>query len=122
EDHERDAALRALIDVVPFGIDPDPPKPSSPRLRGTVPGIEADDFVLLWPGGIWEWFDPLTVIRAVKALQARAPKLRLYFLGLTHPDPGVGRMSMTERAIAEASALGITDRAVFFNKDWIPYH
>ena len=62
--YERDPSLRTLIDVVPFGIDPEPPEPG-PAIRGVVPGIGADDRILLWPGGIWNWFDPLTVIRAV---------------------------------------------------------
>ena len=34
-------------------------------MKGAYPGIDKNDRVILWGGGIWEWFDPLTLIRAV---------------------------------------------------------
>ena len=121
--YRRDASLRSLIEVVPFGIDPEPPTPG-PAIRGVVPGIGAGDRVLLWPGGIWNWFDPLTVIQAVDALAPRHPDLRLYFLGIRHPTPGVPGMphaAMAEQAVALAETLGLRDRHVFFNDGWVPY-
>lgn len=118
--YERDPSLRTLIDVVPFGLDPKPPQPG-PALRGVVPGIGADDKILLWPGGIWNWFDPLTVIRAVNELSQRRDDVRLYFLGVKHPNPGVPDMAMAAEAVALADELGLRDRAVFFNFGWVPY-
>ena len=118
--YQRDPSLRALIDVVPFGIDPDPPEPG-PALRGVVPGIEAGDKLLLWPGGIWNWFDPLTVIRAVHALSLRRDDIRLYFLGVKHPNPHIPDMAMAGEAVALADELGLRDRVVFFNFGWVPY-
>src|SRR6266516_7308843 len=58
-------SLRSLVDVVPFGIEVEPPRSSTRVLKGVVPGIGTGDKVLLWGGGIWNWFEPLTVIRAV---------------------------------------------------------
>jgi glycosyltransferase involved in cell wall biosynthesis len=121
--YELDPSLRTLVDVVPFGIDPAPPAPG-PAIRGTVPGIGPDDQVLLWPGGIWNWFDPLTVIRAVHELSHRRPELRLFFLGLQHPAPGVPGMphaAMAEQAVTLAEELELRDRVVFFNFGWVPY-
>jgi glycosyltransferase involved in cell wall biosynthesis len=118
-----DSSLRSLIDVVPFGIDSEPPQPG-PAIRGAVPGISGSDRVLLWPGGIWNWFDPLTVIRAVAELSTRRDNLRLFFLGVRHPAPGVPNMphaAMAEEAIALADELGVRDRMVFFNLGWVPY-
>ena len=43
-------------------------------LKGVVPGIGADDKVILWGGGIYNWFDPLTLLRAVDKLRARLPE------------------------------------------------
>lgn len=123
EQYRRDPSLRSLIDVVPFGIDPEPPVPG-PAIRGVVPGIGPEDKVLLWPGGIWNWFDPLTVIRAVESLAPNHPELRLYFLGIRHPTPGVPGVphaSMAERAVALAEELGLRGRHVFFNDGWVPY-
>ena len=66
-----DPALRSLVAVVPFGLDPAPPGPG-PAVKGVLPGIAPSDRLLLWGGGIWNWFDPLTVIRAVGRLAETA--------------------------------------------------
>jgi glycosyltransferase involved in cell wall biosynthesis len=123
-DHERfarDPSLRGLIDVVPFGISPEPPRSTERVLRGVIPGIGEQDRVLLWPGGIWNWFDPLTVIDAVAELSHSRDDLRLVFLGLRHPNPHVPRMRMAAQAVARAEGLGLKDRFVFFNEGWVPY-
>ena len=114
--------MRTLIDVVPFGIDPEPPTPG-PAMRGVVPGIGESDRILLWPGGIWNSFDPLTVIRAVKELSDQRAELRLFFLGVRHPSPvpGLPHAAMAEEAVALARELGLLDRVVFFNFGWVPY-
>ena len=86
-----------------------------------MPGIGADDKILLWPGGIWNWFDPLTVIRAVHELSRRRDDVRLYFLGVKHPNPEMPDMAMAGEAVALADELGLRDRVVFFNFGWVPY-
>jgi glycosyltransferase involved in cell wall biosynthesis len=118
--YAHDPSLRTLIDVVPFGIDSKPPEPG-PALRGVVRGIGADDKILLWPGGIWNWFDPLTVIRAVHEIARRRDDVRLCFLGVKHPNPEIPDMAMAGEAVALAEELGLRDRVVFFNVGWVPY-
>jgi glycosyltransferase involved in cell wall biosynthesis len=115
-----DRSLRNLLDVVPFGIDPEPPR-RGPGLRGIVPGIGEHDEVVLWGGGIWNWFDPLTVIRAADELRRRRARLRLVFLGTAHPNPAVPAMRRTADAMALARELGLADRHVFFNDGWVPF-
>src|SRR5205823_4208253 len=92
--YDADPSLRSLIDVVPFGVDDVSPVQHRHAIRGVVDGITADDEVLLWGGGVYNWFDPLTLIRAVDTLRARRPNLRLYFLGMKHPNPEVPQMRM----------------------------
>src|SRR5439155_20645751 len=111
---DSDPSLRSLVDVVPFGIEVEPPRSSTRVLKGVVPGISTEDKVLLWGGGIWNWFDPLTVIRAVARVSQTRDDVRLYFLGLRHPNPAVPAMEMERRATALAAELGLTDRIVFF--------
>jgi glycosyltransferase involved in cell wall biosynthesis len=120
--YDADPSLRGLIDVVPFGIEPLPPVATQPVLKGVVPGIGPDDKVLLWGGGIWNWFDPLTVISAVHRLSQQHDNIRLCFLGLRHPNPGVPQMEMERRAVALAEELKLRDRVVFFNEGWVPYN
>jgi glycosyltransferase involved in cell wall biosynthesis len=119
--YDGEPSLRTFIDVVPFGIDPAPPSHERQVLRGVIPGIGESDHVLLWGGGIWNWFDPLTVIHAVAQIARDRDDLRLVFLGLRHPNPGVPQMEMERRAVSLAEELGVRDRVVFFNQGWVPY-
>ena len=121
DEYARDPTLRRLIDVVPFGLPAEEPVSAGPALKGQVPGIEPGDRVLLWGGGIWNWFDPFTPIRAVAQLARRRDDVKLYFLGVQHPNPETEEMSMAEEAVGLARELGVLDRFVFFNFGWVPY-
>ncbi len=120
--YEQDPTFRTLIDVVPFGLPPSPPIATAPVLKGVVPGIDADDTVVLWGGGIWEWLDPLTIIRAMAAIRERQPAIKLFFLGQHHPNTEVVPvMAMYDQAVALAEELGLRNTTVFFNDRWVPY-
>jgi glycosyltransferase involved in cell wall biosynthesis len=121
DEYARDPSLRRLIDVVPFGLPADPPTKTRQVLKGVVPGIAESDRVLLWGGGIWNWFDPLTVIRAVAELGLRREDVRLYFLGVQHPNPDTEEMGMDREAVELAKELSVLDQSVFFNFGWVPY-
>jgi hypothetical protein len=71
--------------------------------------------------GDFNWFDPLTLLRAVDKLRRRLPRVRLYFLGLTHPISQVGDMKMAADSVALAHELGLVGTHVFFNEDWVEY-
>lgn len=121
DQYTHDPTLRGLIDVVPFGLPAEPPRKSRQVLKGVIPGIGHADRVLIWGGGIWNWFDPLTLIRAVARLAERRADVKLYFLGVRHPSPDTPEMAMTDRAVDLARELVVLDRAVFFNFGWVPY-
>jgi glycosyltransferase involved in cell wall biosynthesis len=116
-----DPTLRRLIDVVSFGLSAEPPTPTRAAIRSEVPGIQPDDVVALWGGGIWNWFDPLTAIRAVAGLRSELPGLKLFFMGLRHPNPQLPQMAMARQAVELAGQLGVLDRQVFFRDGWVPY-
>ncbi len=119
--YDADVTVRSLIDVAPFGIPEQPPARSRPALKGVYPGIGSDDKVILWGGGIYNWFDPLTLIRAVAQLVERQPDVRLFFLGMQHPHPHVPEMRMSFAARRLADDLGLTGKHVFFNESWVEY-
>lgn len=119
--YDRDPTLRSLIDVVPFGISSDPPLHKRKVLKGVIPGISEGDKVILWGGGIYNWFDPLTLIRAVGRVAEEHPEVKLFFMGLAHPNPDVPEMRMATHARNLAAELGLEGRHVFFNKGWVPY-
>jgi glycosyltransferase involved in cell wall biosynthesis len=119
--YDDDENLRSLIATVPFGVSDSDPSHTRRVLKGVHPGIGVDDKVVLWGGGVYNWFDPLTLLRAMARLTVRLPNVRLYFLGLKHPNPHVGEMSMAVQTRALADELQLTGTHVFFNEDWVPY-
>jgi glycosyltransferase involved in cell wall biosynthesis len=119
--YRADSSLRSLIDVVPFGMPTRPPERTGPGLRDTVDGIGATDKVILWAGGVYNWFDPGTLIHAVGQLAEHHPDIRLFFLGMVHPNPAVPAMRVAGEARALTDQLELTDRHVFFNPGWVPY-
>lgn len=121
ENYEKNQSLRSLIDVVPFGISREEPLQKSHALKGTWPGIEKDDRVVIWGGGIYNWFDPLTLIRAVGVLSSTRPSVKLFFMGIGHPNPHFIRYEMTARAQHLSDELGLTDKHVFFNPGWVEF-
>ena len=113
-----DPDLRRLLDLMPFGLDPEPPAAGT-ALRDVVPGFDADSQILIWGGGVYSWFDPLALIRAVADAAADAPNLRLFFLGTRHP--GVDEMGIVREAFDLARELGVEGTRVVFNDTWVPY-
>lgn len=110
-----------LLRVVPFGLDDVAPAPTRHGIRGVIPGVGMSDKVILWGGGVYNWFDPLTLVRAVAQLSQSHADVRLVFMGMKHPHPGVPTMRMAWQVQQLADELGLTDRFVFFNRDWVPY-
>src|SRR5207244_5865199 len=119
--YAEDPTLRRLSDVVPFGVPASRPQATGSAIRGDVPGIGPGDIVVLWGGGIWNWFDPLTAIRAVAAVTNEVRELRLYFMGLRHPNPELPEMDMAGRAVGLAQEPGLLDRGVVFRHRWVPH-
>lgn len=119
--YEDDPDFDRLISVVPFGTSSTPPVHARNVLKGVRPGFGVDDKVLLWSGGLYNWFDPKTLVRAVAALSARHPNVRLFFQGTKHPHPGVPEMQIVADTRELAQELGVLDVSVFFNDSWVEY-
>jgi GT2 family glycosyltransferase/glycosyltransferase involved in cell wall biosynthesis len=121
ENYADDPDLEGLISVVPFGLSPTPPRHERDVLKGVVDGIGADDKLILWSGGLYNWFDPKSLITAVAKLSETHPNVRLFFQGTKHPHPGVPEMGIVAESRQLAEELGVLDRSVFFNSSWVDY-
>jgi GT2 family glycosyltransferase/glycosyltransferase involved in cell wall biosynthesis len=119
--YDRDETLGSLISVVPFGVEDEPAVATKRAVKGVIPGIGEDDKVVLWGGGIYNWFDPLTLIRAMALVKDKVPNARLLFMGVKHPNPAVPEMRMATQARDLAQELGLLDSTVVFNYEWVPY-
>jgi len=121
--YNQDVSMRKLIDVVPFGLPSNKPIHTEKEnvLKGKIAGIDRNDFVLLWGGGIYNWFDPLTLIKAMEIVWSQRKDIKLYFLGVKHPNPQVRQLSLAEQTIELAKRLNLYEKNVFFNYDWVDY-
>lgn len=119
--YNQDPQMRKLIDVVPFGLPSNKPVHTRQVLKGVIKGIEKDDFVIIWGGGIYNWFDPLTLIKAMAKIKGVRKDIKLYFLGVKHPNPQVKELSLVTQTVELAAKLDVLDKNVFFNFGWIEY-
>lgn len=114
-----DENLEGLIAIAPFGMDAQSPVHTRPAIRGVVPGISAEDKVVIWGGGIYNWFDTLTLIRAISRVAETHPNVRLFFLGVAHPNPDVPEMEIVSKTRDLVEELGLSGKNVFFNEQWV---
>jgi glycosyltransferase involved in cell wall biosynthesis len=107
------------VTVLPFGLPDEKPIKKRPVLRGSK--IKADDFLLVWGGGIWDWFDPFILLKALSKLKAQRDDIKVYFPGIMPPNPGSQKMAVTDRFISEAENLGLLETSIFINSSWTHY-
>ncbi len=119
--YDADPTTQSLLAVVPFGLSPQAPVRTGPGLRATLDGIGETDHVVLWAGGVYSWFDPLTLVHAIEKLRQRRSDVRLVFLGMKHPNPEVAEMDIGARTMLLSDTLGLTGKNVFFNEHWVPF-
>jgi glycosyltransferase involved in cell wall biosynthesis len=115
----RERRAEDIVGLAPFGMSDTEPVQRRHALRGSH-GITDDDFVMIWAGGIWDWFDALTPIRAVAALAQQDPRIKLVFYGTVHPNSTIGKPPAVDRAESLAESLGVLGTSVIFLHDWVP--
>jgi glycosyltransferase involved in cell wall biosynthesis len=119
--YNEDSSLRKMIDVVPFGLPDNKPIHIRQVLKGKVEGIKKDDFVIIWGGGIYNWFDPLILIKAMAEISKTRDDIKLFFMGVEHPNPEVKKLELVSKTVNLAKKLGVYDKNVFFNFGWVEY-
>ncbi|GGU65191.1 glycosyltransferase [Lentzea flava] len=119
--YDNDPTTQSLLGIVPFGLSGKPPQRTGPAIKGVMPGISDTDKVVIWAGGVYSWFDPLSLIHAMDRLRARRSDAKLFFLGMKHPNPEVPDMDIAGQTRALSASLELTGSTVFFNDGWVPY-
>ena len=123
--YREDPNYTQLLGCVPFGIADMPAKPTASVLRGDNALFNETDTVILWGGGLWKWFDPCSVIRAIHKISLTRQDVKLLFLGAKRAQSdttGINIAYATEDAVALSQQLGLYNRIVFFHEDWVPYN
>jgi glycosyltransferase involved in cell wall biosynthesis len=112
--------LSNLITIVPFGLSKTPPKKTGMGPKEKL-GLKETDKLLLWGGGIWNWFDPLTLMHAMSTLCKKRSDIHILFMGIEHPNKDIPKMQMATKAILLAEELNLKDKNVHFHFGWTPY-
>ena len=119
--YDKDSALDKIMAIVPFGISSQIPVKKKEGFRKLF-NLKSSDKLLIWGGGIWNWFDPLTLISAIKILSEKRGDIKLVFMGLVHPNAAaIPAMNMAHEAKSLTKTFGLLNNSVFFNETWIPY-
>ena len=119
--YSQDPTLKKMLAVVPFGLPSNRPLHTRNVLKGKVDGIGKDDFVIIWGGGIYNWFDPLTLIKAMALVKEKRRDIKLFFMGVKHPNPEVREPGLVSDSINLARKLDLYGINVFFNFGWVDY-
>lgn len=123
---ERDPRGDVLCGVVPFGV-PDEPAPQLADGEGALRGklVEPDAIPLLWTGGLWNWFDPVTLVEGLARAREREPRLQLVVMGVHHPEAAWEEQDASRAMRERAQELGLLDggraAGVVLCDAWIPY-
>ena len=115
-----DPTLRSLIDVAPFGVRPMNPEDENQaggKLKGAVPGIGPDDLVLFF-GGIYDWYDPILLLDTLVGIVQTWPNLRVIFS--LNPNRETTPQTKFREVRARSDHHGWTGRHIFF-LPWFPY-
>ncbi|MDZ7836819.1 MAG: hypothetical protein U5N58_02140 [Actinomycetota bacterium] len=91
------------------------------KLKEAIPNLRDDDKVALWGGGIWNWLDPITAIKAIWEITRHRKDIKLLFLGTRHPDPKLPQMNKCVEAIKLSKELELYGQNIFFN-EWAAYN
>lgn len=118
--YAQDPTLTSLVGLVPFGLPAGPPQRAGRGMRERL-GLCAEDVVFLWGGGLWNWFDPLTLVEAAVKAADKVPEIKLVFMAGRRPRSREGEGGMGEQTRDLARALDPEGRVVRFFEDWVPY-
>ena len=120
--YDASPSLSKLIQLVPFGVSDDPPRQLRPAIKGVVPGI-----------GRRRQGHPvgrrhLQLVRPADAASARSTSCgcagrtcACSSSACSTRTPTCPRCAWSSRRARLADELGLTDRHVFFNEQWVAY-
>jgi len=108
-----------LIEIVPFGVPDDDPvyEERNNMMRGGL--VNNDDKIVLWFGGIYPWFDAITLINAIDIAVKKNPLIKLVIMGAVHPR-GHAPSDNYIKTLELSKKLGLYNKNVFFT-GWRPY-
>lgn len=114
--------LDDLISIVPFGL-PDKPiiMTDKEAVENKYPAIKPNDKIVYWGGGVWNWFDALSVVKAIEMISKKRNDIKLVFAGMKHPNTKIKTMAMQQKVVDYCQKNQLENKFVFYNFGWTPY-
>ncbi len=109
-----------LIAIAPFGVEPVSEtalQATDGKLKGQVAGIAAGSIVIFF-GGIYDWYDPETLINILDEIIESFPALSVVFS--VNPNQETTPQGVFKKIRDFSDSKGWIDRHVFFIP-WFPY-
>jgi glycosyltransferase involved in cell wall biosynthesis len=108
---DHDPPLDRLIAVVPFGAPEGEPPPRSAPTPGALR--------LVWPGGLWDWLDPLTLVEGLARARGAGADVTLELWGTRSPDPLVPPPRAATALRGAVERLGLAQAVELV--EWVPF-
>lgn len=109
--------------LAPMGIDDKLQlKKGKPMYKGVLKGVAEDDIVMIWNGGIYNWYDGVTLVEAMQLVWKQNPRIKMVFPGTVHPTSTMRKWQETVDTVKRANDLKLVGKNIFFFESWIPYH
>lgn len=121
-EYNRDNKLKHIIGYLPFGVEEAMNETNNNPILDISKDIKKTDKIIIWAGGVWNWFDSQNLIYAMKKIYSKRKDVKLLFLGVpanySKDDP---KYSNLKETIDLSQKLGIYNKNVFFNNEWVDY-
>lgn len=115
-----DISLDKLIGIVPFGTHSHDTFTKNKYVHELHTQLTVTDRVFVWGGGMHNWLDAETPIRAMSLLRFSHPHIKLLFAA-SIGHPGQARGSGANSALALSHEMGLKNANVFFLEQWSRY-
>jgi glycosyltransferase involved in cell wall biosynthesis len=113
---EKDIARRVI--ALPNGISRSESLPPRAEARARL-NFAPDDVVFLWGGGVWDWMDAETVLRASLAAHEQDSRIRLVFLGIRRGDEPDPHAAHAAHLLARYVRAGTATGPIRVNERWV---
>ena len=108
-----------LAEIAPFGILSSAAKHKQDIYRGVIPGINQDDFILLWNGGVWNRTDSPGMAEIMKHIWPKSKKIKLVLQGFYNPHQIYSREA--KQMMDKVKKYGLLHKNVFIPEQWIEF-
>lgn len=109
-----------LFKKIPLGL-PDNASKKNHIIKGSIPEISKEDKILYWGGGIWDWSNPLVLVKSLENIWLKEPNVKLVFGSMHHYDQTiVPKMEVVSEFMSFINTKDWLGKKIFF-LEWVPY-